>query len=245
MSRPFEPLGSRRPLPVQISEQLRARIAAGEYPPGSRLPSEAELSAGFGVSRVTVREALRMLQRDGLAAARQGKGHYVLSGSPIREPVTELRSVTELLGSLGYEVETEVLAVERLAAGDLAERLQLSPGEQVTRVERLRSSGGEPLIYSIDTVPSQVLGDDAPDFRGSLIALLAERGFELAYSHARIHAATLPTALAGRIRAPAGSPWLLLEQVNYDAGDRPLILSSDYHRGDRFEFNVVRRRIDG
>src|SRR5439155_1326580 len=81
----------RRPLPLQVYARLRARIIAGEDLPGARLPSEADLAKSFGVSRVTVREALRLLQREGLLVARHGSGHFVLSGERIREPLTELR----------------------------------------------------------------------------------------------------------------------------------------------------------
>lgn len=243
MSRTRTPLRDSTPLPVRMYEELRAEIAHGVHPPGSRLPSEAELCAAFGVSRVTVREALTMLQRDGLVAARQGRGHFVLSGALIREPVTELRGVTELLVSLGYDVETEVLDVRRLPAGEAAESLRVQPDETIVRTERVRSSGGEPLIYSVDVVPARVFGDDDAVLSGSLVDALAARGFELAYSHARITAATLPRSVRRRIGPGAPASWLLLDQVNYGSDDTPLIVSQDYHRGDRFEFNVLRRRI--
>ena len=79
MTPPTAPLRDRRPLPLVLYEALRERIRAGEFDPGARLPSEAALAADYGVSRVTVREALRLLQRDGLAAARHGRGHFVLA----------------------------------------------------------------------------------------------------------------------------------------------------------------------
>lgn len=243
MSAPRPPLRDRTPLPLRVYQQLRAEIAAGAHAPRARLPSEAELATSFGVSRVTVREALRMLQRDGLVAAQQGRGHFVLAGGLIREPITELRSVTELLGSLGYAVETEVLDVARVAAEELAEPLGVEPDEQLVRVERLRSSGGEPLIYSVDNVPARLLGESEIDYGGSLVDALAAGGFVLAYSHARIRAASLPRRRRVRIGVATRSAWLLLDQVNYAADGTPLIVSYDYHRGDRFEFNVVRRRI--
>jgi GntR family transcriptional regulator len=227
---------------MRVYEELRARIAAGEYPAGSRLPSEAELASLFGVSRVTVREALKVLQRDALVAARHGRGHFVLSGSTIRKPITELHSVTDLLGSLGYAVDTEVLSVRRSPAADLAESLRMEADKPVIRVERMRSSGGEPLIYSVDVVPVHFLGEAEVDYSGSLIDALALRGFELAYSIARITAASLPLAARRDLGAAGRLPWLLLDQVNYAADDTPLIISHDYHRGDRFEFQVVRQR---
>jgi GntR family transcriptional regulator len=235
-------LRDRTPLPQRVYEELHDRILARQYPPGSRLPSEAELASLFGVSRVTVREALKMLQRDALVAARHGRGHFVLSGTTIREPITELRSVSDLLGSLGYAVDTQVVSVRRRPAADVAESLGVAVDEPVVRVERTWSSQGEPLIYSVDTVPVRFLGEGEVDFGGSLVDALALRGFELAYSVARISAAALPPAARRRLGTVGRRPWLLLDQVNFAADDTPLIISHDYHRGDRFEFHVVRRR---
>jgi GntR family transcriptional regulator len=243
VSGPETPLRDRTPLPLQLYERLRTQITGGEYQPGARLPGEVELAARFGVSRVTVREGLRMLQQDGLVAARHGRGHYVRDSAPILEPITELRSVTELLGSLGYEVETEVLDVRNVAAGEVAGSLRVAPDEMVTRLERLRRSDGEPLIYSVDIVPASLLEGGEADYSGSLVRSLEARGFRLAYSHARMTAAQLPALPRRRLGAAGRRPWLLLEQVNYGADDTPLIVSLDYHRGDRFEFSVVRRRI--
>lgn len=238
------PLRDPTPLPLRVYRELRAEFTAGAHPPGSKLPSEAELASSFGVSRVTVREALRMLQRDGLVAARHGRGHFVLDRAPIREPITELRGVTELLASLGYEVETQVLDVRHVSAGDFAESLCLPSDEPIVRVARLRSSLGEPLIYSIDIVPMQLLGDGEIDFAGSLVDALARRGFDLAYAHARIRAASLPRGVRRWVGIGAPAAWLLLDQVNYGVDDTPLMVSHDYHRGDRFEFNVMRRRLE-
>lgn len=243
MTEPRVRLRDRTPLPLLVYRQLRAEITAGTHAPGSRLPSEAELAAAFGVSRVTTREALRMLQRDGLVASHQGRGHFVLGGALIREPITELRSVSELLGSLGYTVDTTVLEEKRLPAGELAQSLQVDAAEPLVRVVRLRSSSGEPLICSVDNVPARLLGDDAAGYEGSLVDALARGGHELAYSHARITAAELPSALRRHVGAAGRRPWLLLDQVNFAPDGMPLIVSRDYHRGDRFEFDVVRRRL--
>ena len=245
MSQPIGRLRDPRPLPLQVYEDLRMRIGAGEFAAGGRLPPESMLANGYGVSRVTLREALRLLQRDGLLAPRQGRGHFVLRGGTIREPVTRLQSVTELLASLGYEVETEVLALRRRAAADAAEKLGLARDAPVVELERVRRSGGEPLIYSIDILAAQLVDGREAQLAGSLVALLADAGVELSSSHAHIRAATLPRRVTRRIGVAPTTPWLLLEQVNFDAREQPVIFSFDYHRGDRFDFEVVRQRAHG
>jgi DNA-binding GntR family transcriptional regulator len=90
-------------------------------------------------------------------------------------------------------------------------------------------------------VPAGLLGDDV-DFASSLVEALAGHGHDLAYSHARIRAATLSAAERRRIGGALPAHWLVLDQVNYSGDDRRLMVSHDYHRGDRFEFNVLRRR---
>jgi GntR family transcriptional regulator len=229
------------PLPTLVYRALRRELAAGTYEPGSKLPSEAELCRSFGVSRVTVREALKMLERDGVVVPRHGRGHFVRGSAFIREPVTELRGVTELLKSLGYEVKTRVLDVEHIDAGPYAEQLVVPEDARVVRVSRVRSSGDDPLIYSIDVVPEELLGGDV-DFESSLVDALSRRGHDLAYSQARIRAGTLTPIERRRIGGDLPALWLVLDQVNHSGDDLPLMVSHDYHRGDRFEFNVLRRR---
>jgi GntR family transcriptional regulator len=243
MSQPITPLRDRRPLSLRVYLELRGRIAQGEYPPGSRLPSESDLARAFAVSRVTVREALRLLQRDGLVKAQHGRGNFVLARGLIREPVTELRSVTELLSSLGYEVESEVLATVTERAGRRSSALGIDPEERVTRIERLRSSRGMVLIYSIDVHPTRLLEGVHLDHKDSLFAALAAAGVELTRAQATIRAAKLPRGVARRSGLPPSLPCLLLEQVHFDREDTPLLWSLDYHRGDVFEFHVLRQRL--
>jgi len=233
----------KRSLPAQVHEHLRHQIVSAEFARGSRLPTEERLSAYFGVSRVTVREALRMLQRDQLIESVQGRGHFVL-GNPtfIEKPVSELQSVTELMQGLGYTFRTEVLAVCREAAGDHSSVLQLPPDEQVVRLERLWRSPDDPVIYSVDVFPAWIVGDEQPAWGGSLLEIFDRAGAAVAYSHALIRAATLPRAIARRTALALSLPWVLMEQINFTAADVPVLHSFDYHRGDKFEFYTLRQR---
>jgi GntR family transcriptional regulator len=234
----------RRGLPIQVYERLRQRIVDGEFGPGSRLPSEPEMASLFGVSRLTIREALRMLQRDMLIESRHGRGHFVLRlPKLVRKPISELQSVTELMTGLGYPVENEVLEVRRETARDVAGPLQLDPEAGIVRLERLRTSDGEPMIYSVDIFAAELVGTEQPDWQGSLLALLESTGrARIGYSQASIRAATLPLPTRERVPLPPTLPWILLEQVAYTSEHRPVLYSQDYHRGDLFEFQVLRHR---
>jgi GntR family transcriptional regulator len=235
----------RRALPVQIRERLRQRIADGELAPGAKLPSEVEMAIQFEVSRLTVREALRMLQQEMLIESRHGRGHFVTLGpKPINKPISELHGVTELMESLGYPVENVVLDVrrERAAAAGVSERLGVVADEEVVRLERLRTSGGEPMIYSVDVFPA-ALAPEEPNWESSLLDLLERTpGARIAYSSASIRAARLPEPVRSQVSLPEDLPWILLEQLAHTSEHRPVLFSLDYHRGDRFEFRAVRHR---
>lgn len=118
---------SRRPsLVADVAAQISAEIASGRFTPGERLPPEHTLTAAFGVSRATLREAVAALRREGLIEARQGSGTYV-AATPTRRSfridATELRSIDDILRvvelRLGVEVEAASLAAERRTKSDL------------------------------------------------------------------------------------------------------------------------------
>jgi GntR family transcriptional regulator len=232
----------RRPLAVQVYAELEGMIRSGELRPGDQFPTEADLVVRFEVARTTVREALKLLERDGLLLVQHGVGRFVAPF--VERPVTRLESVTEMMGSLGYAVANRVLAVETIAADDqVARALRLTPGAPVVRLERVRLQGSDPLIYSEDVVPADVLGTDlsAIDWSGSLGDLLRQRGHPMTSSLAEIRAVLLPPAIARRVGTPPRTPWLLMVATNLDTEGRPIIFSHDYHRGDVFTFNVLRR----
>jgi GntR family transcriptional regulator len=112
-------------------------------------------------------------------------------------------------------------------------------------LERIRLAHGEAIIYSVDIFPTDlVTGELHPEeFTGSLLSVMEEKwNTRLAYSKAVLSAVVLDSELGRRVGVADGVPWILMEQVNYDAQDRPILYSTDYHRGDKFQFRVLRRR---
>lgn len=236
----------RRSLALQVRDEVAALVADGELKPGDQLPSEADLVTRFGVARTTVREALKLLEQDGIVHVQHGRGRFVAPS--VERPFTRLESVTAMMESLGYEVSNRVLAVvERPAEADEAAALHLAPGAPVIALERVRLHGDDPLIYSIDVVPGGLLEGLPPGetWDGSLGELLASRGHAMASATAEVRAVTLDRAIARRIGWPVGRPWLLMVQTNYTRNGHPIIYSHDYHRGDVFTFNVLRRAETG
>lgn len=236
----------RRPLPLQVRDSIRGLISE-EVAPGEQLPSEAVLATRFDVGRTTVREALKLLEQDGLVDVRHGRGRFAAAVPSLERPLTRLESVTEMMDGLGFRVTNRVLEVVRLP-GTLEETgaLQLTPGSEVIHLRRWRLQDAVPLIYSDDVVPAAAFPgtDSETDWSGSLLELLEARGERITSATARIRSVTLPLAVAEGLSLPAEEPWLLMTQTNFTEGGRPVLYSHDYHRGDSFSFQVLRRRAD-
>lgn len=238
----------RRPLASRARDHIWQMIQQRGYAAGDRLPSEEQLATQLGVSRPTIREALRLLEEERLVICRHGVGRFVAphGDNLVREEITRLLSVTEMARQLGITIETHVLSLHEEPADErIAAHLAIEAGTTVLRLERVRRSSGTPVIYSIDIVPRRLAPNhiEPAAFAGSLLALMEEQwSVNVAYSHATFSAVTLEPALSRIIGAPDGLPWIFMEHVNYNGDDRPVLYSRDYYRGDVYQFHVLRRR---
>ena len=218
----------------QIAEELRGRIGAGEFATGGLLPSEADLSGQFGVSRVTVRKALEMLREEGLVAARQGFGWFV-SGEPMRQVLGRLATIEEQLRSGGHEPERRVLefAFER-APREVAAVLG---ADQVLRVRRLNLADGAPFAIVTVWCPAGLAQH--------LSRADVERSpfYELLDVPLRGATQTIAADAAGDEEAallgiPAGSPVLRCTRVTTGMDGTALLMSHHVFPGHRTEFVV-------
>lgn len=241
-----------RPLSVQLAAQLRTLITREQLKPGERLPTEHELAARFGVARSSVREALKVLEQDGLVDVRHGSGRFVSAHGDVavHRPVTMFESVTEMLGARGYAPVNEVLSAVRCPpTAEEATALGLPEvdgrGSEVVRLRRLRLHAGELLIHSVNTFAANLLADgeelDPAAFTGSLATWLGDRGRSPVSSLAELEATRLPDDVAHRPEARGHRDWLLITERCVDAAGRPVLFSRDYHRSDVFSFHVLRR----
>jgi len=227
----------------RLADALRQMISDGLYATGSKIPSEEELATHFRVGRTTVREALKRLETEDLIRVRRGKGRYVSNTHPLHQPITRLESVTGLLASHGYDVTNQIIAsVMRGATEEEAKQLNLSQEDAVYHLERLRLYGNEPLIYSIDVVPIGLLPNiSIESWNGSLYDELNIAGMSPITAVTTLRADFLPSTVERKYGLEKRIPWLLMVQLNLAADGTPVIYSHDYHRGDRFNFDVLRR----
>ena len=236
----------RRPMSVQVRDQLIELFHSRNLGPGDRVPSEAEIADLCGVGRSTAREALKLLEQDGLVIAEQGRGRFLssLSALHVERPITRFESVSSLLQALGFEARTLVLSVTEDKPTDAErEALNLGQDDTVIRLERLRSRDDDPLVYTVDTIPREYIPGPVKhvNWAGSLNDLLAAHGHLMVSSAARLQAVNLPQEAQERYQLSGLGPWLLITEVAVTSAGTHILYAQDYHRGSMFAFNVLRR----
>ena len=232
-----------RPLAARLADLLREAIADGRFQRGEQLPSEEQLSTSYRVGRTTVREALKELESEGAVQVRRGRGRFVSSAPPVFRPITRLESVTEMLAAQGYTVANRVLSVEtREPTADERDQLGLGGDAPVVQLERLRLAEDEPLIYSVDVLPSELIPESLTQAWGeSLFVHLEQADLTPTSSVSIFRASHLPGDVQDVTGLDPFLPWLLMVQVHLAADGTPVLYSHDYYRGDRFSFEVLRR----
>ncbi|MCO5970256.1 GntR family transcriptional regulator [Actinoallomurus soli] len=231
---------------VQVRDRLVDLFRSRNLRPGDRLPTESEIAELCDVGRSTAREALKLLEQEGLIVVERGRGRFLssLSALSVERPITRFESVSTMLEAMGYDTRSVVLSVTENEPSEAeAEALELSAGETVIRLERLRFTGDDPLIYSVDTVPREYIPGPIRhvNWTGSLNDLLAAQGYPPVSSVARLQAVDLPPDVCERYSLGGVGPWLLISETVITTSGRPVLYAQDYHRGDAFAFNVLRR----
>jgi GntR family transcriptional regulator len=233
-------------LSALVRDRLSAEIATGVTPPGTKLPPEPELAAELGVSRATLREALRSLEEDGLITRTPGAGTFVTHRPRLTNNLDVNFSVTEAIAAAGGQPGTRVLRIwSEVADAEHAERLRLAVGDPVVSLERIRTANGRPVVYSQDSLPAALIHDSEAlqELTTASIYDLLERKFGIVVQHgvAVLRPARADRLVAAKLGVPRGTIMMAIKQVDYDDGGRPVLFSREYHLADAFEFAVVRR----
>jgi GntR family transcriptional regulator len=246
-------MGSRRTLePAEpraaiVRHELASRIGDGRWKAGDRLPAEPELAAALGVSRATLRDALRSLEEDGFVTRVRGAGTFVTHRPRLRNNLDVNFGVTDLIRSMGLRPGTRHVEDSRGPATDEErDRLRLEEGAPVIRAQRVRTADGRPVVLSQDVIPATLVGDGDDAMArlgtGSLYDLLErELGIVVRQGVASIRPANAGREVSSLLEVPEGTLLLYLLQVDYDAEGRPVLLSHEHHLADAFEITVVRR----
>jgi GntR family transcriptional regulator len=217
-----------------IADELRRRIDRGEIAAGALLPSESELSAAYGVSRVTVRKALELLRDEGLIDARQGFGWFVAT-DPLRQTLGRLGTIEAQLRDLGVESERRIVGFRFVAAPPRVR--QVLGVDTVLEVRRVNLADGQPFarvtVWCREDVGARL---SRADVEGSPFYELVD--VPIGGATQTIGAAAADPADAALLAVPVGSPVLRCERITCDLEGRPLLVSEHVFPGHRTEFVV-------
>ncbi len=235
---------SPQPMYAQIKTELRSRILDGRYKPHERLPSVSELIALFGVSRITVRQALGDLQREGLLFKIHGKGTYVSKPKTFQE-LGQLEGFAEAMGKRGFETFNRVIAQREVEAdSNIATHLQLPLNTTVTEIRRVRFLNREPISVDVSYFEPSIGNRlrQADLAHRDIFALLEnEFGISLGKAELQIEAMIADEALADLLQIEEGAPILRMERLTFSAEGKPIDFENLYYRGDAFQY---RMRVD-
>jgi GntR family transcriptional regulator len=225
--------------------QTDLAVLIARTPAGQRLPSEPDLAKQLGVSRATLREAMRTFETQGLIRRRQGAGTFVVGQVPVIESGLEvLESLETMARRLGLEISVVDLHVEQITAdAEHVEVLGVQPSGKLTRVRRVMREDGRPVAYLVDTLPDETLKvQDLPaTFKGSVLDFLLERGDRLTVSRAAISASGASAEVARALEIQRGDVLLQFTSKLYQDDGRILDYSHTYLIPGYFNFHVVRR----
>ncbi|GAB2875711.1 GntR family transcriptional regulator [Pseudoduganella ginsengisoli] len=233
------------PLHAQVRERIRERILDGSYAIHAQLPPESTLCALFGVSRITVRQALGDLHKEGLIFKVPGKGTFVAKPKAFQE-LTQLEGFAQAMARLGHSIRNVVAGHSAVpASAAVAQQLGIATGTHVSEIRRIRCLNGEPLSVECTYLPLHI-GERlrSADLAQRDIFLILENdyGIQLGHADLRIDAVAADAALAEALRVAEGSAILRIERLTHsvaaDGSAVPLDFEYLYFRGDAFQYRL-------
>jgi DNA-binding GntR family transcriptional regulator len=227
------------PLYHQAARALEQAIEDGRLPRGTKLDSELDLAERLGISRPTMRAAIKQLVDKGLLVRRRGIGTMV-APKPVRRAVA-LTSLYDDLKQAGREPQTRVLALEEaLCPPDVAEHLGLGPTAPVLRFDRLRVAGSDPIALMHNVVPAGLLELEKEDLeRTGLYDLFRGSGIAPHIATQRVGARKAGAEEAELLEIEPGDPVLTMTRIAYDTNGRPIEYGSHRYPAESYWFEMM------
>ncbi len=228
-------------------QRLQADLAKliDKTPAGQRLITEPELAKQLGVSRATLREAMRTFETQGVIRRRQGSGTYVVGKVPVIDAGLEvLESIETMAARMNLEITLSDLHIEQFEAEkDSAARLGVEAGSRLTRIRRVMRADRRPAAYLVDILPDTILkpSDLPKNFHGSVLDFLLDRGDKLTVSRAVIGATNASPDVAKPLEIQRDDVLLKFESQLYDNKNNVVDFSVSYFIPGYFHFHVNRR----
>ncbi|SHG83912.1 GntR family transcriptional regulator [Virgibacillus chiguensis] len=233
-----------RHLYLQVIDQIKKDIHNGTYKENEKLPSEFQLSKVLGVSRATLREALRILEEDNIVTRKHGVGTFVNPKPVFSSGIEQLTSVTYMIEQSGKKAGTEYLFTDIREATD-KEKSRFAPHvvEQLVEIERVRTANGEPVVFCVDKIPEKIIPVESIQQADSFFKLMEDYANKrVAYAVTYIEPIGYHERIYKTLNCHKGQTLLLLRQMHYTSEDEAVLYSANYFRSDMFSFHVLRKR---
>jgi GntR family transcriptional regulator len=227
----------------RIQNAILKRIQTEQLKPGDAVESERELAKIHGVSLMTARHALTVLEREGMVQRRRGAGTFV---APPKIHFNKLMGFTELMAGRNLSANSKVLSFSQVDnEQEVAARLALPEGSRLSKVERLRLGADEPFCLETCYLPAQEFAGltRAALSRGSLFSiLLRDYGIQLAYADEEVDATAADATTARLLKVPRGHPLLRIRQAIYSTKGKATLYALGLYRSDRYNLMIRRFR---
>ncbi|MGM0125029.1 GntR family transcriptional regulator [Enterococcus sp. AZ194] len=226
------------PVYIQIHDQLKEEIENGLWKIGDRLPSERELSVKFGVSRMTLRQAIQTLSDEGILERKIGSGTYV-AREKVQEKMTGTTSFTEIMESQNRVPSSKTVSyfVTSPSSSEM-DKLKLSKTDSILRMERIRYADGVPICFEVASIPSKLVEEfTKAEITGSFYRTLETKGKKkVGRANQTVSAMLASERIAEYLEIKRGDSILRLRQVSYFEDGTPFEYVRTQYVGNRFEF---------
>lgn len=239
----MQAIGLQTSLPQQLAGSLRTRMRAREWAQGEQLPTEAELVAEYGVSRATVRQAIKDLEGQGLVVVLRGRGTFMADHAGIHAGMQELASISATIADMGFRPSMRYRrrTIRPATEAEVA-TFDLPPDAEVLDIQRKILADGQTVAFSYDVLPRWAFPADfrAGQLRGSVFSFLAEHGGPRpTRAVAEVHAVR-SDSIGWDDEADGHQLYVLLDQLQVDEHGRPFMHSRSFFLEGKFNFTVVR-----
>lgn len=222
----------------QLADHLAGQVATGRYKPFDRLPTELELSEQFGVSRITVRQAIEQLVARNLVVRKQGKGTFV-AGPAIRHDLQSRKGIIEELRSQGIDTQTKLLEFETIEPTEPIRR-RLGEVDMLVRIRRLYTVNGAPFAVTATHLPAEAarLAWETVEANPAYVILEKFLGMPVGRVDLGIRAEAASVDLARMLDVPSREPLLVFERVSHSMAGAPREHTLYWSRSENYEFSL-------
>lgn len=225
------------PMYIKIHNQIKRDVENHVYKVGDRIPAERQLAVKFGVSRMTLRQAIKTLEEEGILERRLGSGTYVAS-QKVQEKMSGIMSFTEITQANG-QIPSSKLISYQIGKPSLSEkgRLNLNPDSEVLRMERIRFADETPICYEVVTIPYHLVENlSKDDISTHLYETLNKNGYRIGRVTEHISAAVANENDARLLNAKKGEALITRRQVTELSNGQPFEYTRARYVAERFEF---------